>query len=105
MRKFVAVCDLGGHHFFVEREPTIRCLQIFRGGTRSLRTVRRNHLMASFTAVDLSKLEAPALIEELDFETIFAEALAQFRRLMPEFSALIEADPVYKLLVIPPPIS
>nr|WP_249263242.1 hypothetical protein [Xanthomonas axonopodis] len=50
--------------------------------------------MASFTAVDLSKLEAPALIEELDFETIFAEALAQFRRLMPEFSALIEADPV-----------
>ncbi|GAE48803.1 phage-related baseplate assembly protein [Xanthomonas arboricola pv. pruni str. MAFF 311562] len=54
--------------------------------------------MASFTAVDLSKLEAPALIEELDFETIFAEALAQFRRLMPEFSALTEADPVYKVL-------
>ncbi|MCC4600182.1 baseplate assembly protein [Xanthomonas melonis] len=54
--------------------------------------------MASFTAVDLSKLKAPDLIEALDFETIFAEALAQFRRLMPEFSALTEADPVYKLL-------
>ncbi|NJC38330.1 phage-related baseplate assembly protein [Xanthomonas arboricola] len=54
--------------------------------------------MASFTAVDLSKLQAPDLIEALDFETIFADALAQFRRLMPEFSALTEADPVYKLL-------
>ncbi|MBD4059504.1 baseplate J/gp47 family protein [Xanthomonas citri pv. citri] len=54
--------------------------------------------MASFTAVDLSRLQAPDLIEALDFETIFAEALAQFRRLLPEFSALTEADPVYKLL-------
>ncbi|NIK10164.1 phage-related baseplate assembly protein [Xanthomonas arboricola] len=35
--------------------------------------------MASFTAVDLSKLRAPDLIEALDFEMIFAEALAQFR--------------------------
>ncbi|SOO25798.1 hypothetical protein XFF6991_480123 [Xanthomonas phaseoli pv. phaseoli] len=34
----------------------------------------------------------------LDFEAIFAEALAQFRRLLPEFSALTEADPVYKIL-------
>ncbi|CAG2096583.1 baseplate J/gp47 family protein [Xanthomonas arboricola pv. juglandis] len=54
--------------------------------------------MASFTAVDLSKLRAPELIESLNFEAIFAEALAQFRRLMPEFSALTESDPVYKLL-------
>ncbi|MBO9855184.1 baseplate J/gp47 family protein [Xanthomonas sp. A1809] len=54
--------------------------------------------MPSFTAVDLSKLQAPDLIEALDFETIFAEALAQFRELLPEFSALTEADPVYKLL-------
>ncbi|MGV7197678.1 baseplate assembly protein [Xanthomonas axonopodis] len=54
--------------------------------------------MASFTAVDLSKLQAPDLIEALDFETIFSDALAQFRRLMPEFSALTEADPVYKIL-------
>lgn len=54
--------------------------------------------MASFTAVDLSKLQAPDLVETLSFETIFAEALAQFRKLLPEFSALTEADPVYKLL-------
>ncbi|WP_126966549.1 baseplate assembly protein [Xanthomonas arboricola] len=54
--------------------------------------------MASFTAVDLSKLQAPDLIEVLSFESLFAEALARFRQLMPEFSALTEADPVYKLL-------
>ncbi|SMQ97126.1 baseplate assembly protein [Xanthomonas fragariae] len=54
--------------------------------------------MASFTAVDLSKLQAPDLIDALDFEKIFAEALAQFRRLLPEFSALTESDPVYKIL-------
>ncbi|MGQ5265299.1 baseplate assembly protein, partial [Xanthomonas arboricola pv. corylina] len=47
--------------------------------------------MASFTAVDLSKLQAPDLIEALDFETIFTQAIAQFRRLMPEFSALTES--------------
>ncbi len=38
------------------------------------------------------------MIESLNFEAIFAEALAQFRRLMPEFSALTESDPVYKIL-------
>jgi phage-related baseplate assembly protein len=54
--------------------------------------------MAAFTAVDLSKLQAPDLIDEFDFETIFASALAQFVALMPEFSAMTESDPVYKLL-------
>ncbi|AKC78755.1 baseplate assembly protein [Xanthomonas arboricola] len=54
--------------------------------------------MASFTAVDLSKLQAPDLIDALDFETIFTQAIAQFRKLLPEFSALTEADPIYKLL-------
>ncbi|MCE4363299.1 baseplate J/gp47 family protein [Xanthomonas hortorum] len=34
----------------------------------------------------------------MSFETIFATALTQFRRLMPEFSALTESDPVYKIL-------
>lgn len=54
--------------------------------------------MAAFTAVDLSKLQAPDLIDQFDFETIFASALAQFVSLMPEFSAMTESDPVYKLL-------
>nr|WP_228734680.1 baseplate J/gp47 family protein [Xanthomonas euvesicatoria] len=54
--------------------------------------------MASFTAVDLSKLQAPDLIEALGFEAILDEALAQFRKLLPEFCALTEADPGYKIL-------
>jgi phage-related baseplate assembly protein len=54
--------------------------------------------MASFTAVDLSKLEAPDLIDQFDFETIFANSLAQFLTLMPEFSATTEADPLYKVI-------
>ncbi|HYG06282.1 MAG TPA: baseplate J/gp47 family protein [Stenotrophomonas sp.] len=54
--------------------------------------------MASYTAVDLSKLQAPDLIDELDFETIFAQAMAQLMQLVPEFTALVESDPVYKLV-------
>lgn len=54
--------------------------------------------MASFTAVDLSKLPAPDLIDQFDFESIFASSLAQFVQLMPEFSAMTESDPVYKIL-------
>lgn len=54
--------------------------------------------MASYTAVDLSKLQAPDLIEQLDFETIFAQAMAQLVALVPEFTALVESDPVYKLV-------
>ncbi|PPU00351.1 baseplate assembly protein, partial [Xanthomonas arboricola pv. guizotiae] len=39
----------------------------------------------------------PSLIETLSFEAIFAEALAQFRKMLPKFAALTEADPVYKI--------
>lgn len=54
--------------------------------------------MASYTAVDLSKLQAPDLIDELDFEAILAQAMAQLIALVPEFTALVESDPVYKLV-------
>ncbi|WP_088412093.1 baseplate assembly protein [Xanthomonas citri] len=46
----------------------------------------------------LSRVGASENPGAVHFETIFAEALAQFRELLPEFSALTEADPVYKLL-------
>ncbi|UII65657.1 baseplate J/gp47 family protein [Xanthomonas translucens] len=54
--------------------------------------------MASYTAVDLSKLQAPDLIDALDYESIFAKAMAQLIELVPEFNALIESDPVYKIV-------
>ncbi len=54
--------------------------------------------MTTFTAVDLSKLPLPDVFEQLSFEHVFAERVASFRELMPEFDALVESDPIYKLL-------
>ncbi|MEQ6290536.1 baseplate J/gp47 family protein [Vogesella sp. GCM10023246] len=48
--------------------------------------------------IDLTQLPAPAVIEELDFETIYASKLARFQSLYPDYSAALESDPVVKLL-------
>ncbi|GLV28495.1 baseplate assembly protein [Sphingobium sp. TomTYG75] len=52
---------------------------------------------ATFTAVDLSRLKAPDIIEPLDFETILAAAVARMQVLMPDFENR-DSDPVTKLL-------
>lgn len=52
----------------------------------------------SFTGVDLSRLPFPQVIEPLDFEAIYAAALAQFQVYFPAFDATVESDPVVKLL-------
>lgn len=52
---------------------------------------------ATFTAVDLSRLPAPDVIEALDFETILADAVARMQALMPEFESR-DSDPATKLL-------
>lgn len=52
----------------------------------------------SFTGVDLSRLPAPQVIEPLDFETIYAQALAQFQVYFPAFDATVESEPVVKLI-------
>lgn len=44
--------------------------------------------------VDLSALPAPKVIEELNFETIFQEMLADFKSKKPDYTALLESDPV-----------
>lgn len=54
----------------------------------------------TFTAVDLSRLPFPAVVEPLDFETIFAAMLADLRTRAPQFNALVESDPAYKLLEV-----
>ena len=58
--------------------------------------------MSSTNAIDLSKLPAPNIIEQLDFEVILAEMLADHRARMEasgqEFTALVESDPAYKVL-------
>lgn len=52
----------------------------------------------SFAGVDLSRLPAPDVVEALDFETIYGEAVTQFQGLFPDFDATVESDPVVKLI-------
>jgi len=52
----------------------------------------------SFTGVDLSRLPAPDVIEALDFKTIRASNLAWLAAAWPGFSAIVESDPLVKLV-------
>lgn len=54
----------------------------------------------TFTAVDLSRLPAPAVVEDLSFENILAEMLAELRQRDPSFTATVESDPAYKILEV-----
>lgn len=54
----------------------------------------------SFTAIDLSRLPAPNVIEQLSFEAIFSAMLTDLQTRAPEFSAMVESDPAYKLLQV-----
>lgn len=57
-------------------------------------------MSGSFTSVNLAKLPAPAIIEVIDFETMFGEMLARLRAIDPMFDALVESDPTYKILEV-----
>lgn len=57
-------------------------------------------MAGSFTAVDLSQLAAPDVVETLDFETILAAMVADLQSRDPAFSALVESDPAYKILEV-----
>ena len=55
--------------------------------------------MSDFTAIDLSALPAPQVIETPLFETLLAEHKAYFLTLSPDYATLdLESDPVNKLL-------
>lgn len=54
---------------------------------------------STYTAVDLSKLEAPSVVETLDYETIFAANVALAQTVMPDL-VVSESDPVAKLLEV-----
>ena len=53
---------------------------------------------SAISSLDLSQLPAPAVVEQLDFETIFAAMLTDLRARDPIFDALVESDPAYKIL-------
>lgn len=56
--------------------------------------------MSAFTAIDLSTLAAPSVVETLDFEVIFSQMLADLQARDPAFTALLESDPAYKILEV-----
>ena len=54
------------------------------------------------TAVDLSRLPAPTIVEQLSFETVRQEILdyLQSPEVFPEFDATVESDPAVKLIQV-----
>ncbi len=52
------------------------------------------------TTIDLSQMPRPDVVEALEFEAILAEMLADLRSRDPEFDALVESDPAYKVLEV-----
>lgn len=58
--------------------------------------------MSSFTAVDLSKLPAPNVVETISFEAILAEMIASLLTLLPNLADTInhESEPLRKLLEV-----
>lgn len=57
-------------------------------------------MAGSFTAVDLSQLPAPPVVEVIDFEVILAAMLADLVARDPSFTALVESDPAFKILEV-----
>lgn len=54
-------------------------------------------MSSNYTAVDLSRLSSPDLVETLDYETILADNIATVRLLIPDFAAR-ESDPATVVL-------
>ena len=57
-------------------------------------------MAGSFTAVDLSQLAAPDVVETLDYEVILAAMVSDLQSRDPAFTALVESDPAYKILEV-----
>lgn len=57
-------------------------------------------MAGSYTVIDLSQLPAPAIVEQLDFETILAAMIADLKARDADFTALVESDPAYKILEV-----
>lgn len=52
------------------------------------------------STIDLTLLSPPDVVETLDFETVFAEMLADLQARDDTFDALVESDPAYKILEV-----
>lgn len=56
--------------------------------------------MSGFSDIDLSRLAAPQVVQDLSAEGVLAEMLAEFHARHPEHTALVESDPAYKILEV-----
>lgn len=54
----------------------------------------------SSTAVDLSRLPAPKVVEQLSYETVLAALVADLQARVPAFDATLESEPAMKLLEV-----
>lgn len=57
-------------------------------------------MAGSNTAIDLSTLAAPSVVEALSFEAILAEMLTDLQARDPAFTAMVESDPAFKILEV-----
>jgi phage-related baseplate assembly protein len=57
-------------------------------------------MSGGFTAIDLSQIEAPSVVERLSFEEILAELARDLIARDPEYGALLESDPAVKILEV-----
>ena len=56
--------------------------------------------VSASTSVDLSRLDPPTIVEQTDFETIFARLVGKVRELLPTFDATVDSDPAVKVLQV-----
>ena len=52
------------------------------------------------SSVDLSRLAPPTIVEQLDYEAIFATLIARVQAELPSFDATVDSDPAVKVLQI-----
>ncbi|WBO60542.1 baseplate J/gp47 family protein [Acidocella sp. MX-AZ03] len=57
-------------------------------------------MAVTLSAIDLSALPAPQVVQQIDFETVLAAMLADLQARDPTFTALLESDPAYKILEV-----
>lgn len=56
--------------------------------------------MSGFSAIDLTKLQAPDVIENLDYEIVLEQMISDLKERDPAFNAILESDPVIKILEV-----
>jgi len=52
------------------------------------------------TTLDLSRLTAPVFVEQLTFEDILAQMIAEVQKRLPTFDATVDSDPAVKVLQV-----